>query len=87
MCANSMDTCSYFHNNDPTKQKNISNNISNLIYIFIHLYMSQLFTFIKTIYFSCSYILMCIYMYKHIVKMPPKFKELGKYLITYSRAC
>ena len=42
-----MDICSYLYNNDLTKLKTCTTIVSNPIYIFIYLYINQLFTFIK----------------------------------------
>ena len=69
MFVGNIDAYSHFHNNDHTKQKICPTIDSNFIYIFIPLYIGQLLTPIKTIYFSCSYISAFIYIYKHIIKM------------------
>ena len=40
MSTSNMNICSYSYNNDPTKQKICTTIVSNLIYVFIYLYMS-----------------------------------------------
>ena len=69
MSTSHTNTYSHFHNNDYTKQKICPTIISNLIYIFIQLYMSKLLMFNKIKYFSYSYIFTFIYMYKCVIKM------------------
>jgi len=82
MFVTNMNTYNHFHNNDLIKQKTCLTIVSNLIYIFIYLYISQLLVFIKIIYFSCSNMFTFIYMYKHVTRCPNyKFKELNRALI------
>ena len=64
MFVSGMNTCNYSHNNNPTKQKTYTTFVSNLIYIFMYLYVSQFLAFIKIIYFSCEYIIY-IHVYLH----------------------
>lgn len=88
MFVSSINICNHSHNNNPTKQKTCPTIVSNLIYIFIDLNMSQLLTLIKTIYFSCSYKFIFVYMYKHVVKMSLQIQKIGKIShITRLRTC
>lgn len=56
MSTSNLDTHSYFYNNDLTKQKRCPAIISNIIYIFMYLHISQFLVFTKIKYFSFIYI-------------------------------
>jgi len=82
MFVSGMNTCNYSHNNNPTKQKTYT---FQTLFIYLCIYTRVNFSRSLKLYIShvnISYIFTFIYMYKHVVKISTKFKELKKSLIS-----